>query len=68
VFNLDRRHREVFFAMSQAFIQDGLEPSWRAALLQPRHLDLGKARPYARCPGGCGERYTLATAARNKLR
>jgi hypothetical protein len=30
-----------FFTMSPAFIQDGLDPSWRAALLQARHLDLG---------------------------
>src|SRR5476649_812429 len=30
-----------FFTMSPSFIQDGLDPSWRAALLQARYLDLG---------------------------
>jgi hypothetical protein len=30
-----------FFTMSPAVIHDGLDPSWRAALLQARHLDLG---------------------------
>src|SRR6267154_4444362 len=30
-----------FFAMTPVFIQDGLDPSWRAALLQARYLNLG---------------------------
>lgn len=30
-----------FLAMTPRFIEDGLDPSWRAALLQARYLDLG---------------------------